>query len=249
MTDESLDEPSDFPEMILDDETKAESERILSLKNYSPILKSKPEFFKLDVRGEYGTKPVMIDAVRIIVSGVDYIVSVLHGKRMWANKKPHVKKNPTGYDKGLVNCPTCYGALGENALAQLLGLPFDSEVVNGGKKADFIIQGHPSDLKTGVKNPLKANPKNRYKGLITAEGENREKYPVNEYYFFAYVEEKDHDKREAKVVIVGYIAFKDMSKETYLSQFKKSKHRNYEVPYKDLKSIKDLYFDQQRHLE
>lgn len=195
------------------------------------------------------TKPVLNKLVfeevekvvySIVVENEEYEKCVEASGNMWANEKTGV------YGGGMLNTKNDprrterIGKLGEMAFSKIFSIPIDLTYRRGGDKQDFLTS---DSKKINIKT---ASEKKSYNcGLVKATNDNGTKLiPLScDIYVFAYVAYDNRDKNEASVVVIGYMEKEEIEKKTPVpARNKFASHLNYEVPFVELKPIKDLKF-------
>lgn len=151
---------------------------------------------------------------------------------MWANQKTGL------YGSGLANSEKDpriaerYGNLGEIAFAKVFGLEVDFSYKLGGDKQDFILLNASVNVKNATHN--------YGAGLICAISEKGRKLPLNDIYVFSFTANENRNAKQAKVIIVGW-ELKDNIIKRPTVPARKGNHRNYDIPYNELKPISKLY--------
>lgn len=170
----------------------------------------------------------------------EYKIIEESAQNMWCSKKN------SEYGKGLLNTEEDkfkterVGRLGDLAFAKIFNLPIDLNYIHNGDECDFYFGFKLDkliskvDVKTSYKKP------NYEKGLIYAINQWGKQIPLkSDIYIFQFIENEDRLKKTAKVCIIGY-STQDYIKNIVPVKSRVSRHYNYEILYKDLKSIKDL---------
>ena len=161
------------------------------------------------------------------ICGDEYQMCINSSGNFWANEKEGGE-----WDPGLISVegdehkPVRTGLLVEVAFAKLFGVPVNFEYSFGGVANDFSFGNLTVDTKCA-----------RYNygaGLIRAEDEWGRKTPlVSDVYAFGYIIEEDRVNLKVQVALVGSIPKEDV--EGYpIKKARKGKHKNYDIPYKEL---------------
>jgi|694.fasta_scaffold18657_10 hypothetical protein len=198
-------------------------------ESYYTGKKSKPKLMKLT----FGDVEKVV--YKIDIADEEYEICESFSSNMWANKK-------TGtYGRGLANTKEDpykverTGKIGELAFSKVFGLPVDFTYREGGDKYDFIDASNKTiDIKTSMKRPWYDA------GLIRATNEG--KIPMNlncDLYVFAYLLLDEKSKKQASVILIGASEKEEIIKREKFPA-RKGSHLNYEVPYKEMISIRDL---------
>lgn len=174
-----------------------------------------------------------IDILEVEITGDEYAQCEQHSVNMWANSK-------TGqFGKGLINNISDprkverYGNFGEMAFAKIFNLPVDFSYKEGGDQQDFLLFGYSANIKNAARN---------YEaGLIRATTERGYELPLtNDIYVFAFTSAENKEFKKAVVSIVGYVLKKDILIRPKVPA-RKGNHKNYDIPYDELKPINNLY--------
>lgn len=150
----------------------------------------------------------------------------------WSNKK----KGQFG--RGLINKKEdpCraerVGLLGEAALAQYINRKVDYKYKEGGSPFDFHLNNLTIDIKTAAKS---------YGcGLIRAKTVNNTVIELkSDLYVFAFLESEDKEKKEATVILRGWLKREEIEK-CNIVPARIGDHLNYEARYEDLRPIEEL---------
>lgn len=168
------------------------------------------------------------------ILGEEYEICDSSSSNLWANSK-------TGfYGSGILNKKTDprrterIGLLGEMAFSKITKLPYDFTYKIRGKTEDFIFNGKTIDVKTSAKYP------NYESGLIYAQNEKGKLIKIKpDYFVFSFIMEEDREKKIAKICFVGYTN-REYIQTLPIVKARQGFHKNYEVPFLELKSINQL---------
>ena len=178
--------------------------------------------------------------LQINIEGDDYELCEIISRNQWNNEK--VGK----YGKGLANREgdPCrverIGLLGEMAVSILFDLGVDVEYKEYGKKNDFTLKGYTVDVKTSHK--LKGGRQTSYIYAGKDEGEILSNPIKSDLYICCTLEWEKRKEGRASLLIIGWEYKKVIRESERLRTPLSSKtHYNYELPFKSLRNISDLY--------
>lgn len=124
------------------------------------------------------------------------------------------------------------GLLGEAALAQLIDRKVDYEYKEGGVPFDFRLNNLKLDIKTAHRN--------YGSGLIRAITSKGTRVELkSDVYVFGYVVCECKYNKIATIELVGYLEKEEIEK-CNIVPAKIGKHKNYDIPYDQLKPIETL---------
>jgi len=179
-------------------------------------------------------KELQRDVVVVEIKGYEYLICQDRGEKMWSSSK-------TGpYGEGLLREAKDpfktgrIGKIGEMAQSKITNLPMDIRYIKGGDKTDFFVGELKIDVKTAAR---------RYGAGLVRKITNKgiEISLKSSHYVFAYVEEEIIKDKYARVVFVGWATQNEIKQAAVtISRKQKSKHYNYDLPYTDSRSIRDI---------
>lgn len=171
-----------------------------------------------------------IEVFKVFIDTDNYEACEESSNQWWTKNKSGGEWNP-----GLLN--TTYdsrkteriGILGEMAFGIMTGLPVNLAYKQFGNTTDFEVFKYSLDVKTAAKN--------YNAGLIRCIDEyGRSVSLSSDIYAFNYVECEDRNAKEATLVLVGY-----QTRNTIVTRpivpARKGYHKNYEIPYHELKPM------------
>jgi hypothetical protein len=171
-----------------------------------------------------------IEVHKIKVDGKNYEACDEASKSWWTKNKKGGEWNP-----GLLNSPydprktERVGILGEMAFGIMTGLPVNLAFKEFGNTTDFDVLKYTLDVKTAAKNYGAA--------LVRCVDEYGRLMPLNnDIYSFAYLEFEDREAKEAIIAHVGYQTKSVLSSRPIVPA-RKGSHKNYEIPYHELKTM------------
>lgn len=171
-----------------------------------------------------------LDIHRVTISGEEYEMCDRASKGWWT-----AKKSGGGWNPGMLNSShdprkvERIGILGEMSFGALCGMPVDLEYNQFGNIADFKVLSHPIDIKTAARG--------YGLGLIRCIDEYGRQMEMRcDIYAFAYLEFEDKAARTATVAHVGYTTKSELLKRRIV-RARKGSHKNYEIPYHELKPM------------
>lgn len=177
-------------------------------------------------------KEVEVFGVEIV--GEEYERCEKQSTNMWANEKTgqfgaglnNSASDPRGVER--------IGNLGEMAFAKLFGLEVDFNYRRGGDEQDFLLFDKCS---VNTKNTFR----NYKAGLIRAITDSGKELSLsNDVYVFCYTVSEDRDAKKAKVAVVGWEMKDEIAKREKVPA-RKGDHKNYDIPYDELRAITKLY--------
>jgi hypothetical protein len=151
------------------------------------------------------------------------------------------KKKPGHYNNGLGNTyddprkVERMGFLGEMGWALVTKLKVNFDYIDGGDKYDFLPKNLGLDVKTALSN--------YGAGLIRIITEDGIKLELtSDIYLFAFLEEENIEARCATISYVGWLESDTIKCRKIVPARKKdARHKNYDIPYEQLRPIRDLY--------
>ena len=174
-----------------------------------------------------------IFGIQVYISIEEYNIASKSAQEMWANSK---KGN---YGRGLVNTNTDpfkverVGRLGEIAFSKIFGVPVDLGYREGGDSYDFLLNGQHYDIKTRCQ---KYDPQ---VGMVYSFTGSGKPIPLkSDIYVFGLFEESILGLHT--VFLAGYCT-KEQLITLGPTKARRGSHYNYEIPFKNLSSILELY--------
>lgn len=193
------------------------------------IVGEKLSFFDWQIDQEVNMSVFTVD-----IFGEDY--SKCCGKKIWS-----VEKTPSAWTKGIINSANDrekaerIGYLGESAFGFVFNKPVDFSYVEGGDNGvDFAFGNSTIDVKTAKCHPVydAGLVRARFKGV---------KLPLSsKIYVFAHVDHENQSANTARVTLLGFELRDDLKNRKEKPAKSKSPHMNYEVPYREMKSMHDF---------
>ena len=196
------------------------------LKMYTP-LQTEPVKTDIVCRGK------KLDVFEVNVSGEEYEKCEYHSTDMWANEKTgqfglglaNSKDDPRKVERN--------GNFGELAFSKLFALPVDFSYKKGGDDQDFMLFGASVNIKNAIRN--------YESGLIRAITDKGYKLQINNnVYVFSFTKNENKELKQATIIIVGYEIKENILKRKIVPA-RKGDHKNYDIPYEELKPISKLY--------
>lgn len=203
---------------------------------YQPIFIENPKIMNKTFEDIENLDSFEKKCIAVVVEGEEYIIceESSYGNNCWANSK---KSN---YGKGLGRTeedkykPTRTGALGQMAFGKLINKSFDNEYKKFGDQQDYLIGKWKIDVKCAM----------REKGevLIYHTSDNGKIILLDkDIYVASYVDYENREEKKSKIVFVGYALKKDIENcKVQKGRKKVSKHLNYVLSFKSLRSINNL---------
>jgi len=176
----------------------------------------------------------------VLVQGEEYqqCVNASENENYWANSKPGEYGAGMGREADDKYKPVRTGMLGEMAFSKVFGTDIDFSYQVCGDAYDAVLGGKTLDIKCTMKNNNK----------ILIYKTNEWGKPVSlkkDLYIGCYVSEEDREHNWAEIIIVGWLPLKAITEcpvmPGYGANGRTAKHYNYEVYFRMMEPIGDLY--------